>query len=135
MTSRHDDDRFDEAMRALHRHSLSHLRPDTLQRLRVARASAKCAPERRFAWPLASAGVAVFMLAVALPLLRPPAPSATDGPDAQTPRADAPVIATPPHASATHPPEGEPVMLTALAESPDFYLWLASNDAGLAALE
>lgn len=134
MTGYHDDDRFDRAMRELHRESLAQLRPDTLQRLRTARAAAGDAPARRFGWPLASAVAAMFVLAVALPLLRPPG-----GPSAQAPRNEpsrpAPAIERMPQPAAPALPDGEPVMLAALEESPDFYLWLASNDVGPAVLE
>lgn len=139
MTGHHDHDRFDRTMRALHRESLAHLRPDTLHRLRGARAAAADAPARRFAWPIASAMAALLVLAVALPLLRPPVSSAPDRPDAQASRADAagiaPATGQAPQATASSLADDEPVMLAALEESPDFYLWLASNDVAPAVLE
>jgi hypothetical protein len=133
MTRHHDDDRFDRAMRELHRESLAHLRPDTLRRLRTARAAAAEAPARRIGWPLASAAAALFALAIALPLLRPPpASSPSDERNAQPVVTRTASVATPTAAISS---DDVPAMLAALEESPDFYLWLASNDAGPDVLE
>lgn len=132
MTGYHDDDRFDSAMRELHRESLASLRPDTLRRLRATRTAAAGASPRRFGWPAVSAAAALLALAIALPLLRPPPepPSGTRS----TPPANA--TASPATAPPVSPAADDvPAMLAALDESPDFYLWLASNDLGPIAVE
>jgi hypothetical protein len=134
MTGRDEDDRFDHAMRELHRESLAHLHPDTLRRLRAARTAAGTAPARRFGWPVAGATAALLVLAVALPALR----LATESAPAERGTSTAPPSAasTGPVAPAAAPGADDvPAMLAALEESPDFYLWLASNDLGPTALE
>lgn len=125
MTGHRSNDRFDLAMRELHRDALAHLGADTRRRLRDARSAATPpARERRFGWPLASACAALFALAIAWPLRSPP-PAAADR--APAPTASRPGPAAP---AATAPvPTEIPVAIAALEESPDFYLWLASNDA------
>lgn len=119
-TGRHDDE-FDRAMRALHRDAVAHVSPQVRHRLRSARGQAEAGSSRaRLGWPIASALAAALVLAIALPLrspdTQPPAPVARAD-DAPLPAAsiDAPI---------------EPAALVALDEPPEFYLWLASNDAG-----
>lgn len=120
-TGRHDDE-FDRAMRALHRKATAHVSPQVRQRLRSARGHAETAPSRsRLGWPAASALAAALVLAIALPLRAPD--------DAQPPAAVARTTgASPPVVPVDAPIE--PTALVALDESPEFYLWLASNDAG-----
>jgi hypothetical protein len=120
-TGRHDDE-FDRAMRALHRDAVAHVGPQVRRRLRSARQQAGADPRRsRFGWPIAGALAAALVLAIALPLRTPdsaqPPATATRADRARLPAApiDAPI---------------EPTALVALDESPEFYLWLASNDAG-----
>lgn len=131
MTGHHDDDRFDRAMRELHRESLAHLGDDTRRRLRAVRATAAAAPARRPGWPLASAAAALCVLALSLTLRPPPASSPAAGPGVPEAPRDAPAAGS----AAIASNDSEPAMLTALEESPDFYLWLASNEAAPDALE
>lgn len=140
MTRHHDNDGFDHAVRGLHRESLANLHPDTLRRLRTARTAAAGTRARHFGWPLASAAATLFVLAVALPLLRPaPMLSPPEVPGAQSSQATAHRRASAtgpaPVPAPRTPPDDVPAMLAALEESPDFYLWLASNDVGPDALE
>jgi hypothetical protein len=135
MTGHREDDRFDHAMRELHRESLAHLHPDTLRRLRAARTAAGTAPPRRFGWPVAGATAALLVVAVALPALRLATESAPAerGTSTAPPSAASTGPATPPGVAPGA--DDVPAMLAALEESPDFYLWLASNDLGPTALE
>ncbi|MFC0677219.1 hypothetical protein ACFFGH_05035 [Lysobacter korlensis] len=131
MSDHGSSDRFDAAMRELHRDSLSHLGTDTRRRLRNARSlSTAAASTRRFGWPIASACAALFALAIAWPLRSPPpaAPSEAAPPEA--------VVAGASQIAPGAAPSAEiPAALAALEESPDFYLWLASSDAALDLLE
>jgi len=115
------DTRFDEAMRRVHADAVDHVSAATMAQLHrrrhaaLSRAPAR-APGR---WPLAAAGFAsVLVVAVGLGFaLRPGAP--------------APVPAM---AAGADAGEFEEVV-TALDENPDFYVWLASGDADLLAME
>lgn len=119
------DTRFDEAMRDLHRQALAAVSPATRQRLRTARTGA-ARPRHGGAWALGASVATVAALAIALQLgplpLRgpatasPPGATAAGGAAPSTPVADAGDVAT-------------------LDENPDLYLWLASSDADLVALE
>lgn len=127
-TDRQDD--FDRSMRALHREAVTQLSPAVRHRLRTARTQAHAgAPMTRFGWPAASAVAAALVLAVALPL-RTPAPVAPPSPgrDDRAPAARAPAAAIA-RSQAEPADPALPTALAALEESPDFYLWLASNDA------
>ena len=122
MSTGHHNDEFDRAMRAVHRQAVANVSPQVRRRLRLVREQAPSGQLRpRLGWPIASALAAALVLAIALPLRTPdgaPPPSAlarTEG----TPAAAAPIEAP-----------IEPAALVALDESPEFYLWLASNDAG-----
>lgn len=120
------DERFDHAMRALHAQSLEQVSPATRARLRVARHAAAHpsgarAPRRGFGWVLASGTAAVFALAIGLQL-RP-----TQAPDV----APAPAVAT----IATSAGTDVDTTIATLDENPDLYLWLASNDDAIAALD
>lgn len=123
------DDEFDQTVRALHRDAVAHVSPAVRRRLQSARAPAATGPLRsRFGWAVASALTAVFVLTVALPLERT-ASTSTDaiagavGEASPTPIEPGPVV--------TPIEPGAPASIAALEESPDFYLWLASNDAAL----
>ncbi|WP_119717428.1 hypothetical protein [Cognatilysobacter tabacisoli] len=119
------DTRFDEAMRDLHRQALGAVSPATRQRLRAARSGA-ARPRHGGAWALGASVAAVAALAIALQLGRlpergpatatPPGATAARGAAPSTPVTDAGDVAT-------------------LDENPDLYLWLASSDADLVALE
>lgn len=122
MNTRRHDDEFDRAMRAMHRDAVAHVSPQVRCRLRSAREQAESGPPRsRFGWPVASALAAALVLALALP------PRAPD--DAQPPVTVARTTGASPPVIPVDAPV-EPTALVALAESPEFYLWLASNDAG-----
>lgn len=135
MTGHHSDERFDRAMRELHRGALAHLGTDTRRRLRDARSKAGApSPARRFGWPIASACAALFAVAIAWPLRSPPPADPSQRPAATR------TVAGMDHASPAPPPAPAaaaeiPLALAALEESPDFYLWLASNDAAADLLE
>lgn len=125
MNTGHHDDGFDRAMRALHRDAVAHLSPPVRRRLAAARQHRAARVSRsRAGWPVAGALAAVLVLAVALPLRTPDSalpPATVTRTDGAAPLApvdgpgDAPI---------------EPTALAALEESPEFYLWLASNAAG-----
>ncbi len=119
-TPRNDhDDRFDAAMRNLHRGSLGQLSPQVRWRLKPAAPEAKGGVAGRFGdfriGPLwAGAFAAMFAVAVGVGLWRnagPAAPAAAPAPVAVEDAA------------------------TVLGEDPDFYAWLASADADLVAME
>lgn len=117
-----DDPRFDAALRGLHAQAVSRLSAGTtaeLHRRRHAALDTATRPRRLFGWPAAAAFASVLGVALALGfgLQRdPPVPAAT------------PLAATPVDADADE-------AYTALDENPDFYLWLASSDATLLAME
>lgn len=114
------DRQFDAAMRALHTRAVGCVSPTTRACLRDARhqATLRQPASRKVGWALASVCAAVGALAVGLQLQ-------SDGPaSAPTPRA---VAST----SLPALPERAYDYETAVAsldESPDLYLWLASND-------
>ena len=109
------DDTFDRAMRELHTRALTQVSPRTRARLRDARmAATQHAPTRGLRWVLATGFVAVFALAIGLQWRGPS--STTDAPT-QTAARDAQDYGA----------------IAALDESPDLYLWLASNDDTLPA--
>lgn len=123
--------RVDSAIRARHAESLEHLSPrvraQLQQRRRAALAGQAPGASRspwRFAFPLAAA-FAVGALAIGLQLRTPEAPTQ--------------VVATPPAPAAQQVaalPGAEDATATAtLEENPDLYVWLASDDAALMAME
>lgn len=129
MSNAPHDDEFDSRMRALHADAVIQVSPRVRHRLRVARGAASTAsPASRFGWPAAGAFAAALVLAVALPLRPPPqSPSSTTAPSAE--RSAASAASTP--RALTAPDEATvPTSIAVLEESPEFYLWLASNDAG-----
>jgi len=126
--SRHeqDDHAFDQAMRRLHTQAVDQVSPATRARLRVARQAATtpgAAREHRRGpgWVLATGFAAVSALAIGL-LLRPSPQAPVTAP--------APSVAT-----ATTAAFDADTALATLDENPDLYLWLASNDDALPALD
>lgn len=123
MTSAIDKDQaFERRMQTLHQASLSQLSAQTLARLRTDRhAAARSAPSRShgWRWMLASAFSAVLAVAIGVQFLPGPA---SDPPTA------APLVA----AAGDDDYTGT---VSALDESPDLYLWLASADATTLAME
>ena len=121
MKIRHDngpqdrDDAFDHAMRGLHAQALTQVSPHTRARLREARTAAnQRAPTRGWHWPLATGLAALVALAIGLQWQAPPS---SDNAPARTAAVDPAAYNA----------------LAALDETPDLYLWLASNDDALAA--
>jgi hypothetical protein len=114
--NRRSDDRFDEAMRALHASAVAHVSPQLRWKLRPAPRVTGGVAGRFGNWragPLAAGAVAAA-LAVAIGLgLRGP----------HEPAAIAPVAAVAPDTAAAG----------VLDQDPDFYAWLASEDAELVA--
>jgi hypothetical protein len=112
--NRRPDDRFDEAMRALHASAVAHVSPQLRWKLRPAPRVTGGVAGRFGNWragPLAAGAVAAA-LAVAIGLgLRGPQEPATIAPVAVVDAAAAGV----------------------LDQDPDFYAWLASEDAELVA--
>ncbi|MFT3761049.1 MAG: hypothetical protein QM761_00250 [Pseudoxanthomonas sp.] len=117
MATEFENEEFDRRMRQLHAESLAGISPQTLAKLRRARhAAAQSAPARGRGWRWLAAGVvpALLALAIGVPYLeqRPaPAPAATATAAAQTAGDD---------------------YASALSESPDLYVWLASEGQQLA---
>jgi hypothetical protein len=113
------EDRFDAAMRALHQDALVHVSPRVRWKLRPATGTKSSTTDRPSAWrmgtALAGVAAAVFALALGVSLWKPveeanPATGAL---------------------AATSPDDGA----TVLEQDPDFYAWLASDDADLLAME
>ncbi len=107
---------FDRTMRELHGQALTQVSPQVRARLRAARTAAATerAPMHGWRWVLASGCAAVFALAIGLQWQeQSPAslPTQTAGNEVADDDTDDDVIA-----------------LATLDESPDLYLWLASND-------
>lgn len=130
MTARPDDDRFDAAMRGLHAQALSQVSAATTSQLHRRRHAAlqdgtrsrRPPGWRAFGWPAAAAFASLLVVAIGLGFglqttqeQRTPAPAVADvGPQADDFDDDA---------------------YAALDENPDFFLWLASSDATLLAME
>ena len=113
-------DHFDHGLKQLHAAAVSHLSPQTLVRLRAARhAAAQAAPRRSHAWRwlAASAFSAVLAMVVGVRFLSPP----------QSPPSMQPV--------ATSSTDNDAGNVATLEDSPDLYLWLASQDAATLAME
>lgn len=123
MNTRHDDDRFDAAMRDLHAQAVSQVSAATMAGLHRRRHAALhvARPRRvpRWAWAAAFASVCALAIGLGSGLLRddavPPAPASV--------------------AAAPVPADGIDDAFASLDENPDFYLWLASSDATLLAME
>ena len=117
-------ERFDQAARAAHADALAHVSAATMAQLHRRRhAALASAPARGWRWPLPAAAFAsLLVVAVGLGFgLRmadeaPPAPAA-------------------PALAATGADPGIEAVLDDLDQNPDFYVWLASGDADLIAME
>jgi len=125
MSHEQNDHDFDQAMRRLHAQAVDQVSPATRARLRVARQTATTpatAREPRRGWVLATSFAAVSALAIGM-LLRPSlqAPAVTS---------PAPTVA----AASTAAYDADTALAT-LDENPDLYLWLASNDDAMPALD
>lgn len=130
MSSPDSNASFDRAMRGVHRDALARVSADTRRRLRDAsHAATMYAPQRRTAWPVASACAAVVAVAIGWSLHAPPP---AGSPQSRVSHSTSDVGRTAPAATAA---TEIPAALAALEESPDFYLWLASNEAALNLLE
>ncbi len=119
----------DTALRALYLQAQEAMSVGITARLHRARHEAltsTAAPRRRWAWPVAAGFAAVFALAVGVQTLQ--APPGEAGPDET---ANAPLAA----AENAVLDEGAADAVAAYDESPDFYLWLAANEATLLAME
>lgn len=123
MTTPHDNERFDQAMRGLHARAVSDVSATTmaqLHRRRHAVLQGEAHP-RRLGWPAAATFASLLVVAIGLGFglqttSEPPAPSA-------------------PVATADTPVDEADDAYAALDENPDFFLWLASSDATLLAME
>ena len=124
------DDRFDEAIRALHAQSLEHVSPrvraQLQQRRRHAGRAQSTARGWRFALPLAAAA-AVVAIVVGVNV-RTPEP--TSAPQLATTLPAPSVSAVLAHATAAR--ADARTDYASLDESPDLYVWLASDGASLA---
>ena len=113
---------FDQAIRAVHADALAHVSAATMAQLHRRRHAALAPARAPRRWPLAAAGFA-SLLVVALGVgfaLRP---------------GDAPAPARATVASTAAENSGLEEVITDLDQNPDFYVWLASGDADLLAME
>jgi hypothetical protein len=122
-----DDHSFDQAMRRLHMQAVDQVSPATRTRLRVARQAATTPAATRehrrgSGWMLATGFAAVSALAIGL-MLRP-------SPQAPGVTSPAPAVA-----AASPAAYDADTALATLDENPDLYLWLASNDDAMPALD
>ena len=118
MNTDNRDARFDAAMRQLHESAVDRVSGRTrLQLQQAPRTAPSASPARPHgpAWPLAASFAGVLALMVGMQLWNESAP-APAAPPATVAEADADIDAV-------------------LDESPDLYLWLASNDAYALAME
>jgi hypothetical protein len=125
-----NDRDFDATLRGHHAQALASMSPSTQAQLQLRRRAAT-EPARHsamhaFAWPLAAA-FAASVLVVGLQWRQP---------DTSLRTAASPVAAPPGTMDATSKPENDEFdAYTALDETPDLYLWLASSDAATLAME
>lgn len=119
------DDRFDANMRALHRTALEHVSPQVRFRLRPAAPPQGGVGGLFGHWRrgplLAGLGVAVLALALGIAVWPRGEPSA--------PVAEGAI------AGSAQPAQVDADAAFALEQDPDFYAWLASDDAALVAME
>lgn len=125
-----NDTRFDQAMRDLHaraRNEVSSATMAQLHRRRISALDGHAPARRRFGWPLAASFASVLAIAIGLQ-------SGVLDPGQGDAQAPAQTVATAP---ATHSSLDalEAANLTPLDENPDFFVWLASSDASLLAME
>lgn len=120
----------DAAVRALYLQAQDQVSAGTTARLNRARHAALSAappPRRGWAWPLAAGCTALLALAAGLQISAPPA---SDPASAQA-VASAPLTL----AEDAMLDDASADAYVAYDESPDFYLWLAANEATLLAVE
>ena len=120
-----DHDTFDDAMRHLHAQAVSQVSAGTTAELHRRRHAALQTASRRrgpFGWPAAAAFASVLGVALALGFAL----------KREAPQAPAQVASTD---VATTTDEDLDASYGTLDENPDFYLWLASSDATLLAME
>lgn len=119
------DDRFDAALRSLHMQATSHVSAGTMAQLHQRRHAALDGTARRrslFGWPVATAFASVLAVAIGLGI------GLQDG--------EVPAQATPAVATATTPDDLlDADALATFDENPELFLWLASSDATLLAME
>ncbi len=123
----------DASMRARYRDAQAHISGATLARLHQARHAAlqaEAGRRRPWAWPLAASFAALFALAVGMQVLGPPGAT----PDV-LPAGDVVAVVDAALPAADVADADVDDAAAAYDESPDFYLWLASNEATLLALE
>ncbi|MUV13900.1 hypothetical protein [Noviluteimonas gilva] len=123
-----EHDKHDDALRALHTDALDHLSPRVRAQLQQRRRAAlrgegaqAPASKWRLAVPLAAAAT-VGALVIGMQLRSLP------------PTTNAPAIVTTQPVS-THTGSDDTVIAATLEENPDLYVWLASDDAALMAME
>lgn len=124
MTTPHDDKRFDQAMRGLHARAVADVSAPTmaqLHRRRHAVLQGGARPRRRFGWPAAATFASLLVVAIGL------------GFGLQT-TSESPAPSAPVATGGTVSGEVDDAY-AALDENPDFFLWLASSDATLLAME
>jgi hypothetical protein len=109
---RHPDDDFDRAMRASHAEALSHLSARTQAQLRQRLRAALAPAPRRHAWRLATAALLVVGLLGGLYW-----------------RTSTRQPVTPPSPVVASQPADSGGLVAVIDETPDLYLWLASDDA------
>ncbi len=119
---------FDRSARALHASAVAQVPARTLHQLRVrrtrTRAEALHAAPRVRGWAAATACAAVFAVAIGVRLAPQETALATMAVATSVPAAGVPTLADDPIDA-----------IASFDEDPDFYLWLASRDAQLLALE
>ena len=121
-----DNERFDATARDLYTQATSQLSAGTMARLhqrRHAALSGKATRRSLFGWPVATAFASVRVVAIGLGV------GLQDAGDPSPP-----VPATPVATAAPLEVYGEDALAT-LDENPEFFLWLASSDANLLAME
>ena len=120
----------DARARALYLEAQAQMSAGTIARLNRARhAALSAAPVQRrgWAWPLAAGCTALLALAAGLQISAPPGAA----PSAPSAAASAPLTV----AEAAVLDDAAAEVYVAYDESPDFYLWLAANEATLLAVE
>lgn len=119
-----NDDRFDDAMRRLHAQAVPQVSAGTMAELHRrchAALAGEARPRRWFGWPVAAAFASVLAVAIVLGIGLQ---------DASHDPATTPAIASADAASADYDEAFD-----ALDENPDFFVWLASSDATMLAME
>ncbi|MGJ4804525.1 hypothetical protein [Luteimonas sp. SDU82] len=118
---------FDQAARAAHSNALAHVSASTMAQLHRRRhAALSTVPARGLKWRLPAAAFAsVLVVAVGLGV----------GLNWSGDTPQAPAVPTPALAAAPVAEPGIEAVLDDLDQAPDFYVWLASGDADLIAME